>query len=443
LRLYYEKIETCDKVYSIEAFVYIVGIVIAAAIIAVTVKICRIYHDKIKFFLTGFDSKFTFSEIRLLWKTAKVCNIEQPLSLYWSLPALTGCIAQIKSGTDRNTKMNFPYSQRLLTKLYTYRTKIEQEADRKKGIESTMSLERDQRLRIILPGKGVFFSRIVNNARELTISVPTQKEIIPVEGKDWIGKTINVYLWRKGDARYVFDTTVLGEGLFLGKPSLYLRHTDKLLRTQKRNSVRAKCRIYASLFIIKERVIDYNTVETRPGYRCLIEDISESGAMVRIGGKGVPNIQMKLQFTLEDKLVIMFGIVRTIEYNKTINQSRLHFECIHIEPQMKNEVLSFVYNIMPPAEKEIYDAISMTTEDQNESGDDEDDKKIEKSEPADGTQQNAVSQAAENEKDDFLPNLPMETQLFSEDAAGDTVKTAGKSVVDAGEPVSSDTLNEV
>lgn len=423
---HYEKTETCDKVYSIEAFVYIVGIVAAAAIIAVAVKLCRIYQDKIKFFLTGFDSKFTFSEIRLLWKTARVCNIEQPLSLYWSLPSLTGCISQIKSDADKKNKLNSSDSQRLLAKLYSYRTKIEKDADKKKGIESTHSLDRDQRLRIILPGKGVFFSCIVNNARELTIGIPTQKGMIPVEGKDWIGKTISVYLWRKGDAMYVFDTTVLGEGLFLGKPSLYLHHTDKLLRTQKRNSVRAKCRIYASLFIIKDRVIDYNAVETGQGYRCLMEDISESGAMVRIGGKGVPNIQMKLQFTIEDKLIIMFGIVRTIEYNKTINQSRLHFECIHIEPQMKNEVLSFVYNIMPQEEKEIYDALSLTDEDQNASGD-EGDKKIE-----DGGKEQEGEQQPEiqNTPDDFLPALPQESQVYFGDAAAD-----------AGETVSNDTQN--
>lgn len=424
--MHYEKTETCDKVYNIEAFVYIVGIVIAAVFVAVAVKLCRIYQDKIHFFLTGFDSKFTFSEIRLLWKTAEVCNIKQPLSLYWSLPSLTGCISQIKSDADKKNKLNSPDSQRLLAKLYSYRTKIEKEADKKKGIESTHSLAMEQRLRIILPGKGVFFSRIVNNARELTISVPTQKGMIPVEGKDWIGKTISVYLWRKGDAMYVFDTTVQGEGLFLGKPSLYLRHTDKLLRTQKRNSVRAKCRIYASLFIIRDRVIDYNAVETGQGYRCLMEDISESGAMVRIGGKGVPNIQMKLQFTIEDKLIIMFGIVRTIEYNRTINQSRLHFECIHIEPQMKNEVLSFVYNIMPQEEKEIYDALSLTDEDQNESSD-EDNKKNEDV----GKKQKPEQQpGTQNTTDDFLPNLTQENQAYSVDAA------AG-----AGETVSEDTLN--
>ena len=349
---------------------YIVVFFIAAAVIFTIYKLCVIFKDNIKFLTTGLDSKFSLSEIRLLWRVAKICELDQPLSLYWSMPSLTRCISQIKSDADKKGKENSPDMQRLLSKLYSYRTRIETDADKKKGMESTRSLDKDQRLRIILPGRGVFSSQIVNNARELTISIPTQKGMIPVEGKDWIGKTINVYLWRKGDARYVFDTSVMGEGLFLGKPSLYLRHTDKLLRTQKRQSVRTQCKIYASLFIIKDRVIDYNEVETKPGYRCLIEDISESGAMVRIGGKGVPNIQMKLQFNIEGKLIIMFGIVRTVEYNKTINQSRLHFECVHIEPSMKNEILSFVYNILPEKEKEIYDAISLTAEDEKDEKDD-------------------------------------------------------------------------
>jgi c-di-GMP-binding flagellar brake protein YcgR len=368
--VYYDKLEICVKLYTIEAIVYIVVFFIAAAVIFTIYKLCVIFKDNIKFLTTGLDSKFSLSEIRLLWRVAKICELDQPLSLYWSMPSLTRCISQIKSDADKKGKENSPDMQRLLSKLYSYRTRIETDADKKKGMESTRSLDKDQRLRIILPGRGVFSSQIVNNARELTISIPTQKGMIPVEGKDWIGKTINVYLWRKGDARYVFDTSVMGEGLFLGKPSLYLRHTDKLLRTQKRQSVRTQCKIYASLFIIKDRVIDYNEVETKPGYRCLIEDISESGAMVRIGGKGVPNIQMKLQFNIEGKLIIMFGIVRTVEYNKTINQSRLHFECVHIEPSMKNEILSFVYNILPEKEKEIYDAISLTAEDEKDEKDD-------------------------------------------------------------------------
>ena len=42
------------------------------------------------------------------------------------------------------------------------------------------------------------------------------------------------------------------------------------------------------------------------------------------------------------------------------------FQCVHIEPRMKNEVLAFVYNILPQGEKEIYDALSLTSEDEQQ-----------------------------------------------------------------------------
>ena len=334
---------------------YILKILTVFAVFIIAVKLVLKYQKKIKFFVTGFDSRFSFSEISLLWRTAVVCGLDDPLSLFWSMPSLSRCISEIKSGADRAGKTGDGGMQRLLSKLYSYRTHIESAASEKRGLSSTRAFESGLRLRIVLAGKGVFASKIVNNARELTVSLPTQNGQMSVEGKDWIGKSISVYLWRTGDARYIFDTTVIGNGVFFGKAVLYLKHTEKLLRTQKRRAVRTKCNIYASLFIIKDKVIDYNRVETQAGYRCLIEDISESGAMVRIGGKGVPNIQLKIQFTIEGKLIIMFGIVRTVEYNSSIDQSRLHFECVHIEPQMKNQILSFVYNIMSPEERKAYE----------------------------------------------------------------------------------------
>ena len=341
---------------------YILKILTVFAVFIIAVKLVLKYQKKIKFFATGFDSRFSFSEISLLWRTAVVCGLDDPLSLFWSMPSLSRCISEIKSGADRAGKTGDGGMQRLLSKLYSYRTHIESAASEKRGLSSTRAFESGLRLRIVLAGKGVFASKIVNNARELTVSLPTQNGQMSVEGKDWIGKSISVYLWRTGDARYIFDTTVIGNGVFFGKAVLYLKHTEKLLRTQKRRAVRTKCTIYASLFIIKDKVIDYNRVETQAGYRCLIEDISESGAMVRIGGKGVPNIQLKMQFTIEGKLIIMFGVVRTVEYNSAIDQSRLHFECVHIEPQMKNQILSFVYNIMSPEERRAYELFPVSEE---------------------------------------------------------------------------------
>ena len=112
-----------------------------------------------------------------------------------------------------------------------------------------------------------------------------------------------------------------------------------------------------AMYFIEREITDFNTVEKDAGYRVIIEDISEDGAMIRVGGRGIVNSQIKLQFNIGEKIILMYGIVRAVEYNKAINQSLLHFECLHIEQEMKNAVLSFVYEIIPQEEKDIFDKI--------------------------------------------------------------------------------------
>ena len=347
----------------------LIGIIIAISILLAFAGIYSVFKQRIEFYITGLDQKFTVSDLNLLWSVAQMCELDYPKALFWSMPSLTKCMTQITSQAATNGTESDPKTQALITKLFDYRTKLQNQTDDKKGIESTMYLDREQKLRIILPGKGVFSSKILNNGKEIIISVPRQKDMIPLTAEEWVGKFVSVYLWRKGDARYVFDSTVTGHGLFIGESSISLKHSSNLIRTQKRKAVRAKCEIKANLYIIKSEKIDYNAVETQNGYKCLIEDISEAGALIRIGGKGVSNVQIKLQFNIQNMLIIMFGVVRTVEYNEATNQSLLHFECIHLDQTMKNEVLSYVYNMLPDREKEVYEALKLTDTDEIEAGD--------------------------------------------------------------------------
>lgn len=341
----------------------LIGIIIILSVLVALAALYTVFKPRIQFIVTGLDSGFSFSDVNMLWEVAQICDLDQPTSLFYSMPSLTKCMTQISNqaqseGTDQSAKI-----QKLMSKLFDYRTKIQNESDNKKGLTSTKSLDKGQTLRIILPGKGVFVSEIVNNGNQLIINVPKQKGLIPISGEEWVGKVISVYLWRKGDARYVFDTTVLQHGLFLGKSAIYLKHSVNLVRTQKRKSVRAKCEIYGNLYIMKKDSDDLTTIETKNGYRCLIEDVSESGALIRIGGKGAENVKIKLQFSIQNKLILMAGVIRTVDFNEAENQSLLHFECTNIDPIMRNEVLSFVYNMLPESEKEVLEALSQTDDD--------------------------------------------------------------------------------
>ena len=314
------------------------------------------------------DSDFKLSEINTLWKLAKKTKLEEPISLFLSTNVLNDCIAQIIAEAKNNNTENSYQTQQFLSKLYKYRTRITLDHEGKKGLENTRSLDVGQRLRIILPGKGVFASVVLNNGREIVVSLPRQedkknKRFTVLEGEMWEDHHISVYFWRKGDAGYAFDTEVFSAGVFQGQDCLFLRHSNKLDRAQKRQSVRCVCNIYAQMYMIKSEVVDYNAVDTEEGYRCLLEDISEDGAMIRIGGIGKANARIKLQFELQDTFIMMYGIIRAVEYNKVIDQSRLHFECTHIDPTMKNAILTYVYNVIPENEKEINEALMASEED--------------------------------------------------------------------------------
>lgn len=341
----------------------IIAIIVISLFLILVAFLYSTFKNKIKFFVTGLDAGFSMPDMHLLWNVAQICELDEPTSLFFSMPALTKCMSQITNQASADNTIDTPKYQTLLSKLFAYRTKIQNESDNKKGLSSTETLENGQRLRIILPGQGVFASKVVSNGKMIVITLPKKNDIIVIGAEDWIGKVIHVYFWRKGDAQYVFDTSVVQHGIYLGKTTLYLKQSYSLTRTQKRRAVRAKCEIYAELFFVKKSNEDEQIIESKNGYKCLLQDISESGALIKIGGKGRENIKIKLQFSIKSKLIIMVGIVRKVEYNQELNQSYLHFECTNIEQSMKNEILAFVYNMLPESEKEVLEAIKQTESD--------------------------------------------------------------------------------
>ena len=341
----------------------VIAVIVISLFLLILAFVYSVYKMKIKFFITGMDAGFSMSDTHLLWNVSQICELDEPTTLFFSLPALTKCMSQITNQASADNQIDSSKYQTLLSKLFAYRTKIQNASDNKKGLTSTETLESGQRLRIILPGKGVFASQVINNGKMLIITIPKKNDMITISAEEWVGKVINVYFWRKGDAQYVFDTAVMQTGIYLGKSTLYIKHSYNLTRTQKRRSVRAKCEIYANLFFVKKSDNNEQIIESKNGFRCLLEDISESGALIKIGGKGRENIKIKLQFSIQNKLIIMNGIVRKVEYNIEKNQSLLHFECTQIEQSMKNEILAYVYNMLPENEKEVLEALKQSEDD--------------------------------------------------------------------------------
>jgi c-di-GMP-binding flagellar brake protein YcgR len=319
-----------------------------------------IFSKDIEFVTLGLDAGFKISEIFLLRKLAFTSKLEHPLSLFWSVSALSRSTKKALEDARKSRKANSDEFQQFLSKLYKYRTKIELDSSNKKIINSTQNLGQGQRIRILVKGEGAFSSQLINNARELVVSLPKRQGRSISTGVNWKDRRVSVYLWRKNDASYTFDTLVLSEGFFHDSPVLYLQHTDRVIRTQKRKSVRALAALYGEAFISTGLATEQKQLS---GLKCFLEDISADGALIRVGGKAAKGLQVLLKFLLDNREIIMEGLVRGVEYNADVNQSRLHFECEKIDTESKNVILSYVYNVLPQADREELEAIELAKND--------------------------------------------------------------------------------
>jgi len=87
-------------------------------IVLIVVRILRLFSGKIKFYAAGLDQKFSMPEIASLWNLARLCDLEEPISLYYSVPALSRCITHIIEDAQDKGIQDTPKVQEFLSKLY-------------------------------------------------------------------------------------------------------------------------------------------------------------------------------------------------------------------------------------------------------------------------------------------------------------------------------------
>ncbi|MDR2071255.1 MAG: PilZ domain-containing protein [Treponema sp.] len=324
----------------------IVAVVVAAFVVVIRFGERREGGKKsslLQFYAKGKDMGFGFKEIELLHRLAVKSNIEDPSVLFWSRSQLDNCIRSLiqslrLAGTDQN-----PEIQEFLSKLYDYRKKLEIEKPKAKNtLISTRQVGESQNLRILVSGIGVFQSRLIKNtSQHITIARPTG----PIVPRDfsWTGQRMAVYFWRDDDAGYVFDSDVLDEVYSRGNPALQIAHSDTLFRTQKRKSVRMKTHKPAYLYLQSRENSDL--VEAVPGFKCILNDISDTGCAVTIGGKAAVGMRVKIQFVLTTAPMILCGVVRSVDYDEAANRSVLHIEAEFVPTETRNAILGEIFGM--------------------------------------------------------------------------------------------------
>lgn len=305
----------------------------------------------IQFFAKGKDAGFSFKEVDLLRRLAIQCNIEDPTSLFWSQNQLDICIRSMVRGIRMSGESDEQGTQDFLSKLYDYRKKIEMNKPRiKNGISNSRQISEGQFLRILVTGTGVFKSQVVKNASQfMTISRPINTKMSG--SMSWDGMKISVYFWREDDAGYVFDTDVVDEVFSKGISSLKIAHSESLFRTQKRKSIRIKLHKAAFLYLAKDGE-EPHKIELDPGLKCFLEDLSDSGCAVTVGGKAETGLRVKVQFALDNTAICMTGTVRSVSFNEEANRSVLHIESDPLPIEIRNQILGEVFGMLPEDEEE-------------------------------------------------------------------------------------------
>ncbi len=134
---------------------------------------------------------------------------------------------------------------------------------------------------------------------------------------------------------------------FIGQkyPIIHVAHTDDITRSQQRRSIRVKINSPATVYPLKSIQEANELEESAKGLRCRLIDISEDGACLMIGGRTKAGLPIKVQFGLADRIVVMCGLVKGVNYDQKKNLSLLHLQSVPLSVNTRNHVLTYVYNI--------------------------------------------------------------------------------------------------
>ena len=327
---------------------WIILLIPAAIVAAIFIYLRIVGHGSfpwIQFYTKGKESGFSFREVGLLRKIAIETQIENPTALFWSIKQLNRSIKEMIIKLRSQDMINDDESNRLLSKLFDLRKRVEFDLPRYRlGLKSSRDITPRQRMRAMLPGAGPFATMVIENrSKYLALSRP-QGPGLP-EGFMWKGQQIGLHFWRAEDAGYFMRTKVINDFIGQKYPIIHVAHTDDITRTQQRRSIRVKTNLPATVYPLKSIQEANELEESAKGLRCRLLDVSEDGACLMVGGRTKAGLPIKIQFELSERMIVMCGLAKGVNYDQKKNVSMLHVQAVPLSVKTRNAISTFVYNI--------------------------------------------------------------------------------------------------
>ena len=360
---------------------------------------------RLDFYSTGMDSGFVLPEINLMWAAAKRISLVTPSRIFGSLSELDKIIREMSCKENISPGSGTSSESVLLKKLLKYRNKLELDKSRNRsGIKSTRTIAVGHKLYIRIETGAIYTSEVIENEPEhLTIRIPSGESLPP--DFSWRTRTLNIYLWREDDAGYFFQSHIIQDYYDLKKLHFRIHHSDKVLRRQRRESLRRIVSIRAGFHVMDDSHDANQLAGKEQGRVCFIENLSTGGARIRTRERLKKQQVIKLELKLRKEYLVIPGVILRCRQSKDNSEyiSNIEFLSYH-----KDNAIDILWYILAP------DNLDMDGKEdwQNNTTDDNKDlpNTVEKKSSED---LNSISSAETDEKTGIL-NTDSSLSLFNE-----------------------------
>lgn len=206
---------------------------------------------------------------------------------------------------------------------------------------SSRELTVGKRVRIYIPEYGYFFTEVIATLDKGFVIKKPKMDKEPRSFK----LPVTVYFWRENDAGYSFETFIedeVSESMIQG---LLIRHSDSLLRYQKRNYVRKECRFYANYTLVEITTDSYGKKNIKvipPEYDGTVFDIGGGGFAIEVVTK-IP-VQKLIKTSIFIGRQSVKGIAQIVRFERAGEKYHMHAKFVKISPADQNIIYEYVYS---------------------------------------------------------------------------------------------------
>ncbi|MCK4796725.1 MAG: PilZ domain-containing protein, partial [Spirochaetes bacterium] len=229
--------------------------------------------------------------------------------------------------------------------LLEIKSKIELNSKKNMGIRSTHFMVEGQKVILFCRGKGYFYASVKRILNNITIvEIISKKVTRRIFAKN---EFLKAYFWREEDAGYTFETQIVD---FEEDIRIYhIKHSDKLVRSQKRKYRRVPLNISGELYQVDLKIENNKRVYsllTDKVVVCNLIELSAGGLKAKSDTMEEKEGIVKVEFEINKYPVSAIGrIVRFHHYAYGLKEFTIQF--VKLKMRDKNLINKYVFNYFP------------------------------------------------------------------------------------------------